>query len=384
MPRGAFTEIQARDQSPLGVPTAVPSSMTHDAPISPAHAIASLDPPETSDPPGAWSGGLSPRVTLPHALTYTRAPASPCLTFRHSGWAQARARVLHALQIAEVPDHRLHAFAHCGSEAFLLQDPEDPTRYRVAGSACHDRFCVPCARDRSRRIASNVLAILAGKPCRLITLTIKTDGMHLADAVDKLIDSFRRLRKRPIWKSRVDGGAAFLEVTYNSETRRWHPHYHCLTQGRYVPQGQLASEWREITGDSYIVDVRMATDERRVAHYVTKYVSKPLGTTKIADPDTLVTAVLALSGRRLCQTFGTWRGYKLCCTAELIGWLNVGTLADWLARARNGDAVATHVLRSIDTPAAELAIAETPARSPPASPTNGARGDRTLRLFPAW
>lgn len=344
----------------------------------------SLDPPETYLADEPLAPAVRQEIQVCGLPRHPYLDTGPVYTFRHSGWAADRVRVARALLDADVPQHRLDAFAYCGQFASVVKSNDEPPRYRVVGSCCHDRFCVPCARERARRISSNVIAALGGRVARFLTLTIASADLSLTESVDKLIDSFRRLRQRPLWRERVDGGAAFLEVTRNQETGRWHPHYHCLIEGRYLPQARIAAEWLEITGDSYIVDIRLVRNEATAARYVAKYVAKPTDVLAANDPDGLVLAIRALAGRRMCQTFGTWRGYKLCVTAELVDWTTLGPLDEWLQRARDGDAEAAAILRAANPHTADLAIAECSARPPPTTRPPGRSGPRQTRLFPAW
>ena len=57
--------------------------------------------------------------------------------------------------------------------------------------------------------------------------------------------------------SKVTGGVGHYEITYNADTREFHPHVHLITtvNGR-LHQLRMVEEWRAITGDSFILDVR--------------------------------------------------------------------------------------------------------------------------------
>lgn len=320
---------------------------------------------ETTDqlaymPDWVWERDQLERSEILHDL-----PASPTATFRHSGWAGDRAKVHAALQRTRQQRPRIASFETCGSGAFVLQAVDDPTRYRIAGSACHDRFCLPCGQERSRTIAGNVLDRLDGKGCRFLTLTVSARGLALIDAIKHLQRSFRRLRKTKLWARCVTGGAAFLEVKWIQATERWHPHLHCLLEGRYMPQPEIKAHWERITGDSSIVDIRPARNQKMIVHYVVKYASKPLDHSLLESETVLDEAILALRGIRLCVTFGTWQGLKLTATGNLGEWLNVGSLEEWLQRAAWGDAEAEQVLVSIGRRRAIEAIAEVGPRPPP-------------------
>jgi hypothetical protein len=88
-------------------------------------------------------------------------------------------------------------------------------------------------------------------------------------------------------------------------------HLHCIIEGCWTEQSKLADEWFAVTGDSYIVDIRPVPEAAARAAYVCKYVSKPCSKDVYDNPDALDEMLLALAGRRMCLTFGTWRGTPL-------------------------------------------------------------------------
>jgi hypothetical protein len=206
---------------------------------------------------------------------------------------------------------------------------------------------MPCGRERSRIIATNIQLKTEGKAARFLTLTLKSDAEPLAQLLAKLTRDFTALRRTRLWRTRVTGGVGFLEIKWLARTQRWHPHLHCLVQGRFIPQDELSRTWLKITGTSKIVDVRIATDDKHVTHYICKYASKPLDHTVVIDPPRLDEAVLALKGKRLCMTFGTWRGYKLTAPLESGTWLQLGTLDEIITRAEAGDLQAQDALAAL-------------------------------------
>lgn len=193
-------------------------------------------------------------------------------------------------------------------------------------------------------IAANIVEHLDGARCRLLTLTIRTHQMTLADAVIKLYTSFAKLRLTTFWKTRVTGGCAVCEVKPAQDGRRWHPHLHLIVQGHYIPQGWLAKHWYAITGDSYIVDVRSCTHSTDAARYLTKYLSKPVPSSIVRNPDLLTEAIQALQGRRMVATFGDWRGLKLTQTEVKTGWHTLCSYADLTTRVLNREVEACRIM----------------------------------------
>lgn len=232
-------------------------------------------------------------------------------------------------------------------------------------------MCTPCATERSRTIAHNVIDRMGDQRVRFVTFTLQHSTQPLAELLDHLYSSFRRMQATNLWKRHVTGGVAFLEVKYSERVEGWHPHFHCLVTGRYIDKRLLQRTWFRITGDSFVVDIRLPGGKKNVTHYVTKYASKPLNTSFIHRPPLIDEAVLALRGRRLCTTFGGWRGVLLVDKPDESCWENVGSLASWLERAVHGDAEALRILHQIDAGKADTCMDLKPlfARPPPPPPT---------------
>jgi len=140
------------------------------------------------------------------------------------------------------------------------------------------------------------------------------------------------------------GGVAFLEIKWFKGTKCWHPHLHILTEGKYIAKQALSNAWRKATDGSFIVDVKKIRNADSAVGYVVKYASKPHDPSIFRDPDRLDEAVLALKGRRLCLTYGTWRGIKLTEVPEPGTWTPLAPLARIILQARTGDPAASHIL----------------------------------------
>ncbi len=267
--------------------------------------------------------------------------------FRHSGWKPDRIRVAASLARTAQPDSRRAAFQDCGSQAFVLRSIEDPSKYRIAGSGCHDRFCVPCAIERSRVIAHNVVELIEQKAIRFVTLTIRSTDDPLTDQLDKLYASFSALRRRAVWHKAVFGGVAFLELTFNKTRNQWHPHLHCLVDGTWIDGKRLKIAWNQITNGSYVIDIRRPSSNEAVGRYVAKYASKPINSTFLRNEDRLDEAVIALKGRKLCVTYGTWRGKLLTASTQEGTWEHVCSLEDLISQAASGDDECRAIMASL-------------------------------------
>jgi hypothetical protein len=303
---------------------------------------------------------------------------SPSITFRHTGWANTRQRVYDALSSTGQSSNRITAFSECGKHAYVYQSVEEPDMYTLGGSTCHDRFCLPCARERSRVIATNVKDKLESERARFLTLTLKSSTESLAELLAKLSTDFASLRRTKLWRNKVTGGVAFIEVKWLERTERWHVHLHCLIQGRYVPHHELSQTWLRITRTSHIIDITIASDNAHVTHYITKYASKPLDQTVVHEPDRLAEAVLAMKGKRLCMTFGSWRGYKLTEPPESGTWVQLGTLDEMITRAGAGEPTAIEALEALRI---EYVLSPRPPPSPPVPAASSLTSDQQTFSF---
>jgi hypothetical protein len=81
-----------------------------------------------------------------------------------------------------------------------------------------------------------------------------------------------------------------------------------------------------------------------VIRYVTKYVAKPIPPGIASSPELLRELIAALHKKRLCSTFGTWRGIKLTNSGPTVQWIFVGSLATVRSDAARGDTQSQQIL----------------------------------------
>jgi len=220
-------------------------------------------------------------------------------------------------------------------------------KYRISCDRCRDRFCVPCASERSRIVAANVHDHIKDRTVRFITLTLRSSNAALDQCVSRLYDCFARLKRRKCWSCSQTGGAVFLEIKWSPDKQQWHPHLHIISEGKFLDVRELSMHWKCITGDSFIVDIRIVKQSKQAAQYVAKYASKGIGGAYMHDPAKLREAIKCLSGRRLLATFGDWRGLKLLEQKVEDDWECIGNLNDFLIRCRKGELGVTTILKKL-------------------------------------
>ena len=197
----------------------------------------------------------------------------------------------------------------------------DQVRLHAAQFCMKHLLCPLCAIRRGAKALSAYLpryeAIRASEPLLrpfLVTLTVK-DGPGLAERFDHLYRS-----QRELWKRKQRGRGSVLdqvaaavwsyEVKRGSGSSLWHPHLHMVAMAPVAPDAvELAREWHEITGDSFIVDVRPISQDDPASGFleVFKYALK---FSDMTPADTFA-AFEILAGRRLVGSAGLFRGIEI-------------------------------------------------------------------------
>lgn len=197
----------------------------------------------------------------------------------------------------------------------------DQVKLHAASLCMQHLLCPLCAIRRGAKALKAYLdrwdAIRAEKPALrpfLVTLTVK-DGPDL-------LERFQHLHKaqRELWKRKqrgrgscldgVEGAVWSYEVKRGSGSGQWHPHLHMIALAENQPdQEELSSEWHNITGDSFVVDVRPISPDDPVSGFIEvfKYAVK----FSEQQPADTVEAYQVLKGKRLLASAGCFRGVEL-------------------------------------------------------------------------
>lgn len=147
-------------------------------------------------------------------------------------------------------------------------------------------LCEACARRRAVQVGQTYVPKLEaaleakeGRIAALLTLTVKSTP-DLRAGLELIRDSFLSFRRRALryWSNpkrhpfseacKIAGGVVALEVKRSKQKpgSLWHPHLHAIViLDDYVDQKRLSEEWREITGGSFIVDIRRIRGEDVIA-----------------------------------------------------------------------------------------------------------------------
>lgn len=217
-----------------------------------------------------------------------------------------------------------HQIASCGEWlAFRHYFTADVVRLHAASFCRRHLLCPLCAIRRGSKTLEAYLgrweALRASRPALrayLVTLTV-ANGPDLAERFRHLYNAQRELwmRKHRGRGSVLDlvGGAVWsYEVKRGSGSGLWHPHLHMIAlaesmtiEGKDNP-GPLAAEWKDITGDSHMVDVRPIDQAEPVSGFleVFKYAVK----VSDMEPADALEAFRCLQGKRLIGSAGAFRG----------------------------------------------------------------------------
>lgn len=247
------------------------------------------------------------------------------------------------------PDHAMmkvrDSLQECGS-FLIFRHYFELEKYRLlAGCTCKKHLlCALCAIRRAAKCVAvyseKIGQVTQGQEydtC-LITLTVK-NGPDLSERYDHLQGAFQKLlqkrknslKKKPTQDTafkHVAGAIYSYEVTYHSGSG-FHPHMHMIAlipKGIFVIQERtikeklvkvlpdlwaaLVEDWKEITGDSKIVDVRLIENEDEKMSALVETFKYAL---KFSEMDVAVQVACysVLRTRRMIGSMGALFGVKL-------------------------------------------------------------------------
>lgn len=154
----------------------------------------------------------------------------------------------------------------------------------------------------------------------LVTLTVK-DGPdlqerfhHLKTGIEKMTELRKeaaRDRRQQLEMNKALGGVSSYEIKKGKNSEEWHPHYHATWLCKEQPyETKLSQEWEEITGDSFIVDVKPFSEEQGIFTAFLEVFSYALKFSTLTLEDNFE-AFLALHRKRFINSFGILRGVEI-------------------------------------------------------------------------
>jgi hypothetical protein len=154
---------------------------------------------------------------------------------------------------------------------------------------CKRLFCADCASERATRLSrqtelkiAEAMKVTSGRLC-FLTLTT-TNAPTLEEGLSKLKKAFTQFKRKKVWKQHINGFFGGFDYTFNSKTNSFHVHLHLIVlRGKFWKQSDISDAWYEVTGDSFIVDIREVKDIHNGVKELCKYVVKPLDLMKMPD-----------------------------------------------------------------------------------------------------
>lgn len=232
----------------------------------------------------------------------------------------------------------------CGSWLKFRRNVRTGERTLHRAYFCKKRVCPVCAWRRSRKLAHQMLETLQhvmGKHTgiRFLHLVVSQrncDGHQLNDQIRKMNKAWTRMTRWKRFSSSVLGYYKALEITYNSEARTYHPHFHILLavpadyfridDGQYIPQWEWIELWRKAMKLDYdptahIQAVRMGTSNElsferdtetvnasKAILEITKYVTKFSDILSLSDESELDDVILTLDAQTANLRFLSFGG----------------------------------------------------------------------------
>ena len=198
------------------------------------------------------------------------------------------------VQLAKLfDDDRFDKWAYrvenCGSYLEFYNFEKAGLKVKTA-NFCSDRLCALCNWRRSLRMFAKLSKIIQSKQYveteyknLFLTLTVKNCSIdELHESIENIFYSFKKFIQHKVISAAIKGYFRALEITYNPQTRTFHPHLHLILavgrnyfQKEYISQADFTEIWKQSLVADYtpVVDIRRFRDSKGIAE-ASKYVIK--------------------------------------------------------------------------------------------------------------
>lgn len=170
---------------------------------------------------------------------------------------------------------RSYAMYDCGRYVEMKICPDCGRAEVQRANLCRDRFCPTCAWRLSRRRFAEMCSTIAlvedlqNYTPAFLTLTVRNcTARDLGYTVKKMARDWNKLMIRKEIANMIGGFARSLEITYNAETKCFHPHYHVIllfkeSKSQAAMQRLFRYAWRSCCRLEYepITDFRFIDSE---------------------------------------------------------------------------------------------------------------------------
>lgn len=183
---------------------------------------------------------------------------------------------------------------NCSTFLMFYSDESLERKKLMNSNSCKNRFCPFCAYKKARKDAYKIsimmkyLILKSEYDFLFLTLTSpNVIGSELENEIKDYSESFKRLRETKEFKKINQGYIRKLEITHNSETNTYHPHYHvllCVNKSyfksrNYIKREKWLEMWKLAKRDNSItqVDIKKIditrTDDKSILE-IAKYSAK--------------------------------------------------------------------------------------------------------------
>jgi hypothetical protein len=182
---------------------------------------------------------------------------------------------------------------------------------KITSRFCNTRICNVCNRIRTAKMMNGYISQMANfKNIEFITLTIPNcKSFELKDKIEEMYSVFVKIKGVYKKKGIKINGLRKLEITYNSITDTYHPHFHLLVEGYYGKQ--IVDDWlfrfpkANIKGQDYRDADQNSLNE--IFKYSTKVLTNNHKGGFIVFAHAINTIMRVMYGKRSIQTFGSIR-----------------------------------------------------------------------------
>lgn len=218
-------------------------------------------------------------------------------------------------------EQQAHALMTCGR--YFQRINFTCGTYKLVPHFCDSVFCPNCAARRSVPLQKKLIARIDQSKFDYLHIVVTVENWpELTRAgLKKFNKQFARLRKTSPWMDEIFGGVYSVEVTYNADSKTWHPHLHILAEckkhwRRDSWLAELKQEWKRLSGSHVINVERMYGRDKngretrkinmRSVKEIAKYATKSTGFS--SQPHLVNEFLTAFESMRRMQSFGSFLG----------------------------------------------------------------------------
>lgn len=182
---------------------------------------------------------------------------------------------------------------------------------KITSRFCNTRICNVCNRIRTAKMMNGYISQMANfKNIEFITLTIPNcKSFELKEKIEEMYKAFINIKGVYTKRGIKLNGLRKLEITYNSITDTFHPHFHLLMEGHNGKQ--FVDEWLKRFPKANIKGQDVRDADQNCLNEIFKYSTKVLTNNHkggfIVFAQAINTIMRVMYGKRSIQTFGSIR-----------------------------------------------------------------------------